>query len=112
MLELKVHQSDIGAEIHCSGSFVLGLLPDQYELMEVQKIHDGTENFLVAYQNLRFTVSEETAKSLLKLGATLSISNLSFEDMKKLRSILGHLYAFEDFGLERVPFDDYPISKI
>ena len=89
MLKIQLHQEKFGAEIHCSGSFVLGLTPDQYKLIEVQKLMDETPNFLVAYKEMRFTVSEETARNLLNLGASLSIQNLSPEGVEKLKELIG-----------------------
>lgn len=70
MVEIQINVENFGAELQCSGSFVLGLHLEQYKLLDVVKIPDGTKNFWVAYQNLRFTVSQETAEKLLRLGAT------------------------------------------
>lgn len=89
MMEIQIHKEEFGAEIQCSGSFVLGLTPEQYELLEVQKLADGLPNFLVAYKEMRFTVSEETAKKLLRLGASLILYNLSAEEVDRVKALLG-----------------------
>ena len=89
MLEFKIHQERYGAEIHCSGSFVLGLTSDQYKLLEVQKLMDDTPNFLAAYKEMRFTVSSETARDLLNLGASLNVRELSPEGVEVVKELLG-----------------------
>lgn len=70
MVEINVVIESFGAMVKGDGGFALGLLPEQYKDLEVVKIPDGTENFWVSYQNLRFTVSSNAAETLLKLGAT------------------------------------------
>lgn len=70
MVEIKLVVEDFGAKLTCEGSFVLGLLLEEYKLLKVVKLEDGTKNFLVEYEKIRFTVSSDTAEILLKLGAT------------------------------------------
>ena len=69
MLEIQIHKEDFGAEIHCSGSFVLGLTQEEYKKMILAKLTTG--EWQMQYGKLRATLSEASAEKLVALGVTV-----------------------------------------
>ena len=69
MLEIQMHKEDFGAEILCSGSFVLGLTLEEYKEMILAKLTTG--EWQMQYEKLRATLSEASAEELVALGATV-----------------------------------------
>ncbi len=69
MLEIQMHKEDFGAEILCSGSFVLGLTTGEYKKIILAKLTTG--EWQMQYEKLRATLSEASAEELVALGATV-----------------------------------------
>lgn len=69
MLKIQIHKENFGAEIHSSGSFVLGLTPEEYKKMILAKLTTG--EWQMQYEKLRATLSEASAEKLMALGATV-----------------------------------------